>query len=150
MRKLVIGLLVGVMVCVAFTGCRSSQPEATEPPVTTAPVETTQATEAAAPTYSSFEDMTWTRESETCTETICFRSDGSCSYSCACGDPVNDADLCEGYRYDQENHTIFLEFEETTEETVTQIAVQSCDGKTLVLDFDGDVRTFRLQEDTAA
>ena len=155
MKKLLVGLLVGAMVCFAFAGCRSSQPEVTEPPVgtnpvETTPVETTQTTEPAAPVFSSFEDMTWTRESETCTETIRFRSDGSCSYSCACGDPVNDADLCEGYRYDQESKTIVLEFVETTEETVTQITVQSCDGKTLVLDFAGDVRTFRLQEDAAA
>ena len=149
MKNLLIGLLVTGMVCVAFTGCRSSQPEATEPPVTTTSVETTQETEAAAPSFSSFEDITWTRESETCTETIRFRSDGSCSYSCACGDPVGDADLWEGYRYDAETKTISLTLIEDIEDAVTQITVQSCDGKTLVLDFDGDVRTFRLQKDTA-
>ena len=150
MKKLLACVLVVVVVCFAFVGCRSSQPETTEPPVTTTPVETTQETEPAAPMFNSFEDVAWTRESESCTETIRFGSDGSFSYSCACGDPVNDADLCEGYRYDQESHTVSLEFEETTEETVTQITVQSCDGKTLVLDFAGDVRTFQLQETAAA
>ena len=150
MKKLLVGLLAGAMVCFACAGCRSSESEVTVPPVTTAPVETTQTTEPAAPTFADFQDLAWTRESATCTETICFRSDGSCSYSCACGDPVNDADLCEGYRYDEETKTITLEFEETTEETVTQLTVQSCDGKTLVLDFAGDLRTFQLKEDTAA
>ena len=95
-----------------------------------------------------FEDMTWVRDTESCIETLCFRSDGSCSYYCACGNPVNDDDLCEGYRYDAESKSILLEFLETTEETVTEIRVERFDGTTLVLDFDGDVRTFQLETES--
>ena len=134
MRKMVVYLLV-VAVCVVLTGCKSSLPEVTEPDI---------ARETEALFVCAFEDLTWTRYSNNCFETLRFHSDGSFSYSCACGDPVNDADLCEGYRYQEESKTIFLDFEETTEDTVTQITVKSCDGKTLVLDFDGDLRTFRL------
>ena len=147
MKKTII-LMLCIALCVGLMGCKSSQPEVTEPLATTAPVETTE--ETVAPSFLPFEDMTWTRDSETCFETIRFRSDGSFSYSCACGDPVNDADLCEGYRYEEESKTIFLDFIETTEETVTEITVKSCDGKTLVLDFKGEVRTFQLAEDAAA
>ena len=137
MKKLLIGLLVAATVLFAFAGCEKSQPEATK--------EAAQTAATTAPTLINFQDLTWVRETSSCTETIRFYSDGSCSYFCSCGNPVNDDDLCEGYRYDPENQTILLLFEVTTPETVTQITVQSCDGKTLVLDFAGDVRTFRLQ-----
>lgn len=123
-----------VAVCLALAGCRNGQPKETKP----------------AAQRGGFEDMTWTRDSGTCIETLRFRSDGSCSYFCACGNPVNDDDLCEGYRYDAASKRIFLEFMETTEETVTEIRVESFDGATLVLDFDGDLRTFQLAEDATA
>ncbi len=147
MKKCVISLLC-IVLCLALVGCKSSQPEVTEPLATTAPVETTE--ETVAPVFLAFEDIRWTRESENCIETICFLGNGGFRYSCACGDPVNDADLCEGYRYEEERKTIYLDFEETTEQTVTQITVKSCDGKTLVLDFNGELRTFQLAEDVAA
>lgn len=89
-----------------------------------------------------FVNAHWERHTESCTETIYFNDDGSCGYYCACGNPVNDDDLCEGYSFDDETQTIYLDFAEKTSETVTKIQVKSCDGETLVLDFAGDLRTF--------
>ena len=121
-----------VAVCLTLVGCGAGQPEETKPALE----------------RGGFEDMIWVRDTESCIETLCFRSDGSCSYYCACGNPVNDDDLCEGYRYDAESKSILLEFLETTEETVTEIRVERFDGTTLVLDFDGDVRTFQLETES--
>ncbi len=90
----------------------------------------------------SFVNISWTRDAENDTETIRFGEDGSFSYSCGCGNPVNDSDLCEGYTYDDETKTITLECIETTDEMVTVIKIVKCDEKELHLDFDGEVRTF--------
>ena len=150
MKTSVICWLAIFSLCFALVGCQSSQPKTTEPAATletTAPSETTTPLEITAPaTILNFEDITWTRDTCDCEETLRYNSDGSCSYSCACGNPVNDADLCEGYSYDPETKTISLNFIETTEETVTQIIVKSCDGNTLVLDFNGKTRTFQRAE----
>ena len=91
----------------------------------------------------NFVNVLWTRTTEACTENLRFRDDGTCSYTCACGEPVNDDDLCEGYRYDYKTNTVYLDFSETTDETVTQFTIKSCDGKTLVLDFGGEERVFK-------
>ena len=147
--KRIIACLLVLTVCLGFAGCKSSQPESTEAPLVTPAAETTEVPETTAPVFENFQDLNWTRDSENCIETITFRSNGSCSYTCACGNPVNDDDLCEGYRYEEETKTIVLDFLETTEETITQITVASCDGKTLVLDFAGDLRTFQLEENAA-
>ena len=97
-----------------------------------------------------FVNVEWTRTTDVCTETLRFRDNGDCSYYCACGEPVNDDDLCEGYRYDYKTNTIHLDFVETTEETVTEITIKSCDGETLVLDFGGEERIFeKAKEDEA-
>lgn len=133
-KRLVLFLVVG---CLVLTGCKDSQPAATE---TTVPVETTVPAETA---VCGFLDIEWTRAAADCTETLCFRSNGDCSYSCACGNPVNDNDLCQGYRYEEAAQRIYLDFSEISRDTVTQIAVKSCDGNTLVLDFNGEIRTFQ-------
>lgn len=149
MKKIIVCLLVIFALCFAMVGCQSSQPKATEPAATletTAPSETTTPLEITAPaTIVSFEDITWTRETCDCVETICFQENGEFRYSCACGNPVNDADLCEGYSYNPETKTISLSFIEEVE-AVSQIAVTSCDGNTLTLDFAGDLRTFQRAE----
>ena len=90
----------------------------------------------------SFMDINWTRETEADTESIFFGSDGSFRYFCGCGNAVNDADLCEGYIYDAETAVITLKCIEVTEEMITEIKVNSFDGKTLELDFDGELRRF--------
>ena len=90
----------------------------------------------------SFVNTSWTRDAEHDTETIRFGEDGSFSYYCGCGNPVNDSDLCEGYTYDDATKTITLNCIETTDEMVTIIKIVKCDENSLHLDFDGEIRIF--------
>ena len=90
----------------------------------------------------SFTDISWTRKGEHDIETIRFGSDGSFVYYCACGNSVNDSDLNEGYTYDDMAKTITVKYIETTEETVSTIKVEACDGESLKLNFDGEIRVF--------
>ena len=123
-------ILVGAML---LAGCGGNKQPETAKPDDTTPVSNGDV---------SFFDISWTREAEHDTETIRFGADGSFTYSCACGNPVNDADLCEGYTYDEATKTITLECEEITEEMVTVIKVVKSDGNTLHLDFNGEIRIF--------
>lgn len=92
---------------------------------------------------ADFMDIRWTRSTEGDTEYIYFSSEGDFSYSCACGNPVNDSDLCEGYTYDEEKKGITLRCFETTEDMVTTIIVKKYDKDSIKLDFDGEIRTFK-------
>ena len=121
MKKL---LLLTLALCLVLAGCKTEQPE------------------EVALSSLAFVNVRWVRVTENCTETIYFQDNGNCGYYCGCGDPVNNDDLCEGYRYDAETQTIYLLFPEEYENTVTKIHVESCDENTLVLDFAGDIRTF--------
>ena len=123
-------ILVGAML---LAGCGGNKQPETAKPDDTTPVSNGDV---------SFFDISWTREAEHDTETIRFGADGSFTYSCACGNPVNDADLCEGYTDDEATKTITLECEEITEEMVTVIKVVKSDGNTLHLDFNGEIRIF--------
>ena len=89
-----------------------------------------------------FTDTSWTRKAEHDIETIRFGSDGSFVYYCACGNPVNDSDLNEGYTYDDVAKTITVKYIETTEETVSTIKIEACDGENIKLNFDGEIREF--------
>ena len=90
----------------------------------------------------SFVNTSWTRDAEHDIETIRFGADGKFTYYCACGNPVNDSDLCEGYTYDDSTKTITLNCIETTDEMVTTIKIVKCDESSLHLDFDGETRIF--------
>ena len=90
----------------------------------------------------SFTDTIWTRRAEHDIETIIFSSDGSYTYWCACGNPVNDSDLNEGYTYDDETKTITIKYIETTEETVSKIKREECSDENIKLNFDGETREF--------
>ena len=90
----------------------------------------------------SFTDTLWTRKAEHDIESIRFGSDGSFAYWCACGNPVNDSDLSEGYTYDDETKTITIKYIETTEETVSTIKIEAYDDKSIKLNFDGEIREF--------
>ena len=94
--------------------------------------------------YSAYEftDVSWTRDAENDIEYIRFGADGSFSYYCACGNPVNDADVCEGYTYDDSTKTITLDCLEELDSMVTEIIIKNCDGNSLELDFAGEIRTF--------
>ena len=89
-----------------------------------------------------FTDTSWTRKAEHDIETIRFGSDGSFVYYCACGNPVNDSDLNEGYTYDDAKKTITVKYIETTDETVSTIKIEACDGESIKLNFDGEIREF--------
>ena len=90
----------------------------------------------------SFTDTLWTRTAEHDTESIRFSSDGAYTYWCACGNPVNDSDLSEGYTYDDATKTINIKYAETTKETISEIIIEECDGKSIKLNFDGEIRKF--------
>lgn len=151
-----ISFLTLVCVCaLLFAGCNTSKitedtkMNNSEPVATTEastvdnsePVVTTEASNVDSGEYSFF-NTSWTRDAEHDTETIRFGEDGSFSYSCGCGNPVNDADLCEGYTYDAATKTITLNCIETTEEMITSIQVVKCDANSLHLDFGGEIRIF--------
>ena len=94
-----------------------------------------------------FADVEWTRAGNSDTEFIGFNSNGSFYYYCSCGNPVNDSDLCDTYTYNDDTKIISLSCTEETYDMVTEIKVISYDGDSLVLDFDGDIREFELDED---
>jgi len=95
---------------------------------------------------NGFADITWTRETEADIEYIRFSADGSFSYYCACGNPVNDSDLCEGYTYNDKTKTIKLDCVEKTESMVTTIIIKNYDENSIELDFNGDIRGFFKDE----
>ena len=92
-----------------------------------------------------FVNVSWTRDADHDIETIRFGKDGSFVYYCACGNPVNDSDLCEGYTYDDATKTITLNCIEITDEMVTKIKVVKCDENSLHLDFNGETRIFEKE-----
>ncbi len=95
---------------------------------------------------SDFVDIRWTRSTEADTEYIQFSSEGSFSYYCACGNPVDDSDLCEGYTYDSEKGIIRLKYD-LIPFKATKIKVLECDGETLVLKFPDGERTFTVEKE---
>ena len=92
-----------------------------------------------------FTEKNWTRTLTNDTETIRFNADGSFSYSCACGNPVNNSDLCETYTYNEDTKEIKLDCSETPKDTITTIKVVSLTDKTLELDFNGKLRIFEKE-----
>ena len=90
----------------------------------------------------SFTNVLWTRRAQNDIETIRFGSDGSFRYSCACGNPVNDSDLNEGYTYDDKTKTITIRYVETTEETISKIKIEMYDNERIKLNFNGEIREF--------
>ena len=93
----------------------------------------------------NFAGIEWQRDAECDMETLCFLPNGEFRYSCACGNPVNDADVVESYGYDDETKTFTLNCCEEIEEMITEIKLVSCDGEKLELDFAGEIRTFYVE-----
>ena len=93
-----------------------------------------------------FTDIIWTRDSGHDIETIIFHADGSFVYYCACGNPVNDSDLCESYTYNDETKEIKFNCFETTEEMITSIKIVEMSEDVLKLDFDGEIRKFEKEK----
>ena len=94
----------------------------------------------------AFTDVVWTRDSGHDLETIIFDADGGFRYYCACGNPVNDSDLCEGYTYDDETGEIEFHCVETTEEMVTKVRIVEMTEDVLKLDFGGEIRSFEKEK----
>ena len=92
-----------------------------------------------------FTNVSWTRDGANDIETIRFNSDGSFSYYCSCGNPVNDSDLCESYTYNDETKEIKFKCFETTEEMVTTIKIIESTDSFLELDFNGEIRRFEKE-----
>ena len=92
-----------------------------------------------------FSDVVWTREGENDIETLIFKSDGSFSYYCSCGNLVNDSDLCESYEYNDETKEIKFYCFDTTEEMVTNIKIVEMSEDVLKLDFNGEIRKFEKE-----
>ena len=93
-----------------------------------------------------FTDTVWVRDNAHDVETLILHSDGSFSYSCACGNSVNDTDLCEGYTYDDENKEIKFDYIEQTESSIASIKVIQVSDDILELDVDGEIRAFKKQQ----
>ena len=93
-----------------------------------------------------FTDVIWIRDSEHDIETIIFHADGSFSYSCACGNAVNDSDLCESYVYNDKTKEIKFECFETTEDMITNVKIVEMSEDILELDFHGEIRKFEKNE----
>ena len=94
----------------------------------------------------SFTRINWNRNGDHDLDTIRFNADGSFSYSCACGNPVNDADLCERYIYSAASNEITLKCVEKTDDMVTTIKVVNVTDTTLELDFNGEIRIFEKEK----
>lgn len=92
-----------------------------------------------------FTDVIWMRDGGHDVETIVFHADGSFRYSCACGNPVNDSDLCEGYIYNDETKEIKFQCLETTEEMITTVKIVGMSDDVLALDFGGEIRRFEKE-----
>ena len=122
MKKIVITILVYSLMLFCLTGCDDANEK----------------------DFSEylFTDVIWTRDSENDIETIFFKSDGSFSYSCSCGNPVNDSDLCESYVYNDDTKEIRLNCFDITEETITSIKIVEMSEDVLELDFKGEIRRF--------
>lgn len=90
----------------------------------------------------NFTDIHWVREGQHDTEILYFGSDGSFSYSCSCGNPVNDSDLCDGYIYDENTQEIILDYCEVTDDSITILKIMKLTKDTIEIDFDGEIKTF--------
>ena len=94
----------------------------------------------------SFTSTSWVRDNGHDTETLTLYPDGRFRYSCACGNPVNNSDLCENYTYNDKTKEITLKCFEEVSDTITNIKIIKSTNDTLELDFDGDVRVFTKEE----
>ena len=93
----------------------------------------------------AFTGVNWVRDAENDIETIRFNADGSFSYSCSCGNPVNDSDACESYTYNDKTKEIKFNCFDITDEMITEIKVINVTDEVLELDFDGENRKFKKE-----
>lgn len=94
----------------------------------------------------AFIDIKYERSTESDTEYITFNSDGSFSYYCACGNAVDNYDLCEYYTYDGKETINLVCFDE--DGIINTIKVAEATDELLVLDFAGNLREFNKVVET--
>ena len=125
MKKIVVVLMLGILF---VTGCEEKKEKEVN--------------------YSDylFTDVVWTRDSGHDIETLIFNSDGSFRYYCACGNSINDSDLCDIYVYNDKTKEIKFECFETTEEMITNIKILKISEDVLELDFNGKIRKFEKEK----
>ena len=123
MKKFIL-MLCAVLLCVTLFGCGEKK----------------------APDECPFAEIRWTRITEQDVEYLFFSKNGGFSYYCGCGNPVDDADLCEEYEYYADEKSVKLIYLDGTSGCIEKISVVEFDGDSLTLDFDGDVRTFAREE----
>ena len=95
--KKVISIVICFIMVVCFSACESAK--------------TTSSTSANIPTGDKNPLLTearWEGNDGNCLNRIIFGNDSYFGNSCACGEPVGDADLTELYRYDNKDKTIEL------------------------------------------
>lgn len=140
MKKRIAVLLSAAMILAVFAGCGGEKSPAQDQTQAPGQDQTQTPTQSEAQTVelSAFANVQWVRSTSNDTEFIAFPGDGSFSYYCGCGNPVEDSDLCDGYSYDPATRTICLSYDGQ----IRQVLVVACTEEQLVLDFDGDVRTF--------
>lgn len=91
---------------------------------------------------SDFVDIRYERSTEADTEFIRFTKDGSFSYYCACGNPVDNYDLCEYYTYDKENNKIELVCYDGVTEKEKNIKILTATKDKLKIEINGEIREF--------
>ena len=125
MKKINCLLILLCMGAMALAGCKSET--------------TNESTDYSA---YDFTEVKWTREAECDTESLRFLANGEFTYSCACGNPVNDSDVVDSYSYDDTTKMFTLNCCEEIEDMITEIKLISCDEEKLELDFGGEIRVF--------
>ncbi|MGN1370662.1 MAG: hypothetical protein ACI4XM_00065 [Candidatus Coprovivens sp.] len=86
----------------------------------------------------------WSRQIEGDTEYISFSKDGNFSYFCACGNSVDDYDLCDTYTYDKKTNKITLNCDSS--DIIDKITIVKSTEYELVLEFNGETREFHSED----
>ena len=90
-----------------------------------------------------FTDIRWTTEDDGETEYLRFGSKGTYTHYCACGNPVNNSDLCDGYTYNEKTKTIELKCDSKYSKTKIKILKSTDD--ILILDFEGEKKIYEKE-----
>ncbi len=93
----------------------------------------------------NFKASDWQRLTESDTEFLYFNEDGTFSYYCACGSPVDDFDACEKYTYDKNKNQIVLKCMDGKR----KLKIVEYNEDKLVLEFEDGNRTFIPEEEPA-
>lgn len=87
-----------------------------------------------------FAGVQWIRY-ENDKQNLKFHENGHFSYFCSCGNPVDDADICETYTYDSKTQTITLDCGDGDTEKIEIISYEE-DELTLKFEQGTEIRTF--------